>query len=269
MLEAVLLCAPNVFLGGTPDRPPATPSEMSVGRARIARVYETLSFALSRLMGANGERALREAQKSVTGGEDRERLRDALYAPIIGCLAALDAPSVATGDDGALNAIAELAELDAAAAAEGRGEGGDDGEGPRSNGEGPLLTGVRALLEHGFVSAQRSGELSDAELEAAQGSLMPSLRDALEAARQKDADAGEDDEVPDDLLDPLTASMMNDPIMLPSSKMVCDRATILRHLAGGNAFDPFSREPLQESDLVDAKETRAKLAAWRKQRTRK
>ncbi|XRA97558.1 E3 ubiquitin-protein ligase RKP [Pycnococcus provasolii] len=253
LLEFLLLCEPCIFLGGRERHPPTEPREVSTGRARLSRVYETLSFTLSHLMGSNGERALREAHKGA-GGDERERMRDGLYAPVVGALLALREVS-----DGSLDPIADLARLDSDASA----DGGADAASPGSSNDsdGPLLAGVRALCDHAFASLRRSGELSEAALEAAR-CVLTGVFDVLVDVSKEVAD-DDDDDIPDDLLDPLTATLMADPVMLPTSKVVVDRATILRHLATGNGFDPFSREPLTEDDLLDAVEVRAQLAEWR------
>lgn len=49
------------------------------------------------------------------------------------------------------------------------------------------------------------------------------------AAQQKEDDAAYDD-APDEYLDPITSTLMIDPVMLPSSRQIIDRATIARHL---------------------------------------
>jgi hypothetical protein len=49
------------------------------------------------------------------------------------------------------------------------------------------------------------------------------------AAQQKEDDAAYDD-APDEYLDPITSTLMIDPVMLPSSRQVIDRSTIARHL---------------------------------------
>jgi hypothetical protein len=38
------------------------------------------------------------------------------------------------------------------------------------------------------------------------------------------------DDAPDEYLDPITSTLMIDPVMLPSSRQITDRATIARHL---------------------------------------
>ena len=48
-------------------------------------------------------------------------------------------------------------------------------------------------------------------------------------ALQKEED-GVYSEAPDEYLDPITSTLMSDPVMLPSSRKVLDRTTIARHL---------------------------------------
>ena len=51
------------------------------------------------------------------------------------------------------------------------------------------------------------------------------------------------DDAPDEYLDPLMATLMDDPVKLPSSKTIIDRLTIKRHLMN-DPHDPFNRAPL-------------------------
>lgn len=51
------------------------------------------------------------------------------------------------------------------------------------------------------------------------------------------------------LTDPLMFTLMRDPIMLPSSKAIMDRATIKSHLLS-DTKDPFNRMPLSIEDVV-------------------
>lgn len=43
--------------------------------------------------------------------------------------------------------------------------------------------------------------------------------------------------------------IMKDPVLLPSSKVIVDRITIIKHLLSDNT-DPFNREPLNKDDLI-------------------
>lgn len=55
-------------------------------------------------------------------------------------------------------------------------------------------------------------------------------------------------DAPDEFRDPLMDTLMVDPVLLPSGK-VMDRAIITRHLLNSST-DPFNRQPLTEDMLV-------------------
>ncbi|ORY44773.1 hypothetical protein BCR33DRAFT_659465, partial [Rhizoclosmatium globosum] len=50
-------------------------------------------------------------------------------------------------------------------------------------------------------------------------------------------------DIPDEFLDPLMASLMEDPVILPTSNITVDRSTIITQLLS-NPLDPFNRKPL-------------------------
>ncbi|KAJ8080555.1 Ubiquitin conjugation factor E4 [Marasmius tenuissimus] len=56
-------------------------------------------------------------------------------------------------------------------------------------------------------------------------------------------------EIPDEFLDPLMATVMRDPVLLPSSRAILDRATIKSHLLS-DTKDPFNRAPLSIEDVI-------------------
>lgn len=91
---------------------------------------------------------------------------------------------------------------------------------------------------------------------------LQSLVERAEAARQADADEEEDlGEIPDDYLDPVMATLMRDPVVLPSSRKVVDRSTIRAHLLN-DGTDPFNRMPLKLEDVRPAVELHAEIEAW-------
>lgn len=55
-------------------------------------------------------------------------------------------------------------------------------------------------------------------------------------------------DVPDEYTDALMGTIMQDPVILPSSHVV-DRSVIVRHLLN-SPTDPFSRQPLTLDQLV-------------------
>jgi len=63
-------------------------------------------------------------------------------------------------------------------------------------------------------------------------------------------------------LDPIMASLMLDPVILPISRQVVDRSTIRSHLLS-DPTDPFNRSPLKIEDVIDDTELQTKILAWR------
>ncbi|GIL47203.1 hypothetical protein Vafri_4076 [Volvox africanus] len=95
----------------------------------------------------------------------------------------------------------------------------------------------------------------------------------LVARRQQLAACGEGlaggggEEAPEELLDPITSSLMMDPVVLPDSQMTVDRSTIERHFLTSQT-DPFSRTPLTREALRSNEDIKRKIADWRKSRGR-
>lgn len=79
------------------------------------------------------------------------------------------------------------------------------------------------------------------------------------AIEQQELDLGE---VPDELLDPLMYTLMEDPVILPGSKVTIDRSTIKAHLLS-DSTDPFNRMPLNLEDVIDDVETKEKIALFK------
>ena len=64
-----------------------------------------------------------------------------------------------------------------------------------------------------------------------------------------DADLGE---IPDEFLDPLMFTLMEDPVILPKSRQIMDRSTIRSHLLS-DPNDPFNRQPLTIEEVLPGK----------------
>lgn len=62
-------------------------------------------------------------------------------------------------------------------------------------------------------------------------------------------------------LDPLMDTLMDDPVLLPSGKIM-DRSVIMRHLLNSNT-DPFNRQPLSEDMLQDATDLKLRIQEWK------
>lgn len=69
-------------------------------------------------------------------------------------------------------------------------------------------------------------------------------------------------DIPDEFLDPLMYTIMEDPVILPGSKQTIDRSTIQSHLLS-DSTDPFNRQPLEYSQLIANTELKAKIAEWK------
>ncbi|KAJ8143756.1 hypothetical protein OY671_003130 [Metschnikowia pulcherrima] len=70
-------------------------------------------------------------------------------------------------------------------------------------------------------------------------------------------------EVPEELLDPLMYTLMEDPVILPGSRVTMDRSTIKAHLLS-DPTDPFNRMPLSLEDVIDDVETRHKIEQFKR-----
>ncbi|KAJ5483428.1 hypothetical protein N7530_002674 [Penicillium desertorum] len=89
------------------------------------------------------------------------------------------------------------------------------------------------------------------------------LQKKVQAAKEADEQAEEDmGEIPEEFLDPLMYSLMDDPVILPSSRISIDRATIRSHLLS-DPHDPFNRVPLKIEDVVADTDLKAKIEAFK------
>lgn len=72
-------------------------------------------------------------------------------------------------------------------------------------------------------------------------------------------------EIPDEFLDPLMYTIMEEPVTLPSSKVNIDLSTIKSHLLS-DAKDPFNREPLKLEDVVPNHELKSQIEDFKRKR---
>lgn len=70
---------------------------------------------------------------------------------------------------------------------------------------------------------------------------------------------------PDEFLDPIMSTLMQDPVLLPSSKIIIDRPTITRHLLSDQT-DPFNRAPLTMDQVIPEAELQRKIQDWMRER---
>lgn len=64
------------------------------------------------------------------------------------------------------------------------------------------------------------------------------------------------------VLDPIFFTLMEDPVLLPTSQVIVDRGTIRAHLLG-DTRDPFNRMPLSMDMVEPATELKTKIAEWK------
>lgn len=78
---------------------------------------------------------------------------------------------------------------------------------------------------------------------------------------QAEVDLGE---IPEDFEDPILGILMEDPVILPSGKIV-DRSTIVQHLLS-DPKDPFTRQPMTMDDAKPATELLERIKSWKAER---
>lgn len=94
------------------------------------------------------------------------------------------------------------------------------------------------------------------------------IRFAEKAESQKHEDEDEElelGEIPDEFLDPLMFMLMEDPVILPGSRISIDRSTIKSHLLS-DSTDPFNRMPLKLEDVIDDVALKQKIQEFKKQK---
>jgi len=84
----------------------------------------------------------------------------------------------------------------------------------------------------------------------------------METAQQMLNEEQDLGDVPDEFLDPITYTLMDDPVLLPTSKVIIDRSTIERHLLNDQT-DPFNRSYLTHDMLEEAVEIKEKIRQWK------
>ncbi|KIL63235.1 hypothetical protein M378DRAFT_79950 [Amanita muscaria Koide BX008] len=118
------------------------------------------------------------------------------------------------------------------------------------------------LFDRASEIALRARIKSEKEIEQLQ--ILVAKVEEAKVVLEAEEDLGE---VPDEFLDPLMFSVMRDPIMLPSSRTILDRATIKSHLLS-DPKDPFNRAPLILEDVIPCPELKARIDEFIVQRRR-
>lgn len=119
----------------------------------------------------------------------------------------------------------------------------------------------RSVFDRACNIANRHVLKSPSEIDAIQ-----EMVGRIEKVKAEEAEEEEDlGEIPDDYADPLMATLMKEPVILPSSKAIVDLSTIKSHLLS-DASDPFNRAPLKLEDVKPATELKAQIEAWVQER---
>ncbi|KAG1751124.1 ubiquitin elongating factor core-domain-containing protein [Suillus lakei] len=114
----------------------------------------------------------------------------------------------------------------------------------------------KELFEAAMETARRVPLKTEAEIGVVKSfvSKVEEMKTTIEA----EEDLGE---IPEDFLDPLMATIMRDPVTLPSSRAVIDRSTIKSHLLS-DSKDPFNRVPMVIEDVIPNVELKAQIDAF-------
>ncbi|RUS16656.1 ubiquitin conjugation factor E4 B [Endogone sp. FLAS-F59071] len=87
---------------------------------------------------------------------------------------------------------------------------------------------------------------------------------AVQTGLEEEEELGE---VPDDFLDPIFFTLMEDPVKLPTSNTTVDRSTIRTHLLG-DTRDPFNRAPLTMEMVEPDEELKERIRLWKEEQRR-
>lgn len=99
-----------------------------------------------------------------------------------------------------------------------------------------------------------------------EASLVPDLQKTAlivtNASKRQKAEEEALGDIPDEFLDPIMGTLMTDPVLLPSSRVIVDRSTIARHLLSDQS-DPFNRSPLTMDLVIPDLELKERIMTWR------
>jgi len=118
----------------------------------------------------------------------------------------------------------------------------------------------KALFDNAIRIASRAGIKTEQQLQ-----ILRRMVTKIEELKVAEAEEDEMGEAPDEFLDPLTAEVMDDPVLLPSSQTIVDFNTIKQALLTVQQ-DPFNRSPLKLEDIVRDDRLRGEIQAWRDKR---
>lgn len=112
-------------------------------------------------------------------------------------------------------------------------------------------------LSKAAVTLKKFGILKPEEIE----SLVGIIGHAVDAKASFQNIEDLADSAPPEFLDPLMSTIMKDPVRLPTSDNIVDRATINQHLLN-NETDPFNRKPLTVKMLEPDDDLKRRIHSW-------
>lgn len=115
-----------------------------------------------------------------------------------------------------------------------------------------------ANFVHAAKIIRKHGIVNDASSLDVFTKFVDDVEKAKVSAQKKEQERGEP---PEEFVDSLMQTVMEDPVILPSSKMVVDRSTIMHHLLQSST-DPFDRSPLDASQLKEDTELKQRIQQW-------
>eukprot|EP00116_Pleurobrachia_bachei_P000076 sb/3460338/ len=86
---------------------------------------------------------------------------------------------------------------------------------------------------------------------------------AAEAVTSEEVEGILTERAPEHYLDPILGTLMTEPVLLPTSRVIVERSVIAKHLLS-DPIDPFNRQPLSMKDVQPDTELRDEIAAWRR-----
>lgn len=121
------------------------------------------------------------------------------------------------------------------------------------------------ILRHAAVLIQKSKTYKSKEELETWTKLVDDLVAIKTELDQADEDLGD---IPDEFQDPILAILMEDPVILPTSKNIVDRSTIQTHLLS-DAHDPFNRQPLKIEDVIPDVDLKQRIQEFKAEARRK
>ncbi|GBC03242.1 hypothetical protein RclHR1_05020019 [Rhizophagus clarus] len=91
------------------------------------------------------------------------------------------------------------------------------------------------------------------------------VNDVEEVIKQEVEGEEELGDIPEDFLDPLLFVIMDDPVILPESRVSIDRKSIATHLLS-DATDPFNRKPLTIDQVIPNLELKKRIEDFKKEK---